>query len=47
MLGNIAPYQVRMLTPTLADAGAITVTSNPYCAGDGAVIWGHVPTGGV
>jgi len=39
MLGKIAPYQVRMLTPTSADAGAMMVTSNPYCAGDGAVIW--------
>jgi hypothetical protein len=38
MLGNIAPYQVRMLTPTSAAAGALTVTSNPYFAGDGAVI---------
>src|ERR1700722_18793700 len=28
-----------MLTPMSADAGALTVTSNSYCAGDGAVIW--------
>lgn len=38
MLGNIAPYQVRILTAMSADAGAVTAASNPYCAGDGAVI---------
>jgi hypothetical protein len=38
MLGNIAPYQVLMLMLISADAGAVAVTVNPYCAGDGAVI---------
>lgn len=39
MLGNNAPYHVRMLRLISADAGAVTVTVSPYCAGDGAVIW--------
>jgi|SRR5580693_2542444 hypothetical protein len=38
MLGKIAPYQVCMLTATSMDAGAVTLTSNPYRAGSGAVI---------
>jgi len=35
---NVAPYQVRAFTLTLADAGAATVTLKEYCAGGGAVI---------
>src|ERR1700685_125588 len=38
MLGRMAPYQVRMLTPTSTETGAVTVTSNGYRAGSGAVI---------
>lgn len=38
MLGKIAPYQVCMLTVTPMEAGAVTLTSNPYRAGSGAVI---------
>lgn len=38
MLGKIAPYQVRMLTATSMEAGAVTLTSNPYREGSGAVI---------
>src|SRR5260370_8075504 len=35
---SIAPYHVSMFTATSADAGAMTVTSKLYRAGDGAVI---------
>ena len=38
MLGKAAPYQVCMLTATSMEAGAETLTSNPYRAGSGAVI---------
>src|SRR5579862_7429226 len=38
MLGRMAPYQVRMLTPTSTETGAVTATSNAYRAGSGAVI---------
>jgi hypothetical protein len=38
MLGKTAPYQVRILTATSADARAVTRTSNAYLAGLGAVI---------
>ena len=38
MLGKTAPYQVCMLTATSMEAGAVTLTSNPYRAGSGAVI---------
>jgi hypothetical protein len=38
MLGKTAPYQVCMLTATSMEAGASTLTSNPYRAGSGAVI---------
>ena len=38
MLGKMAPYHVRMLTLTSTEAGAVTVTSNAYRAGSGAVI---------
>jgi hypothetical protein len=38
MLGKTAPYQVRMLTATAMEAGAVTLTSNPYRAGSGAMI---------
>jgi len=35
---SIAPYHVWAFTLTLAEAGAVTVTSNSYFAGEGAVI---------
>src|ERR1022692_273887 len=35
---EFAPYHVRAFRLTLAAAGAMTVPSNPYRAGDGAVI---------
>jgi hypothetical protein len=38
MLGKTAPYQVRILTATSVDAPAVTLTSNAYLAGLGAVI---------
>jgi hypothetical protein len=38
MLGRSAPYQVCMRTATSMEAGAVTLTSNPYRAGSGAVI---------
>ena len=38
MLGKTAPYQVCMLTATSVEAGAVTLTSNAYRAGSGAVI---------
>jgi hypothetical protein len=38
MLGRTAPYQVCMLTATSMEAGAATLTWNPYRAGSGAVI---------
>src|ERR1700751_4318853 len=37
MLGKMAPYQVRMLTLTSTETGAVTATSNAYRAGSGAV----------
>jgi hypothetical protein len=38
MLGKTAPYQVCMLTATSMEAGAVTLISNGYRAGSGAMI---------
>jgi len=44
MFEKTAPYQVRILTATSVDARAVTLTSNPYLAGLGALItyWAEV-----